>query len=133
MTATSIETKSAARDGDTVWVAVKTPLMPKPTTARLPARLTLSEAVAQLRGETPKDANATQVLNQLAREMSDVHHYLAVKPGGLERVDPQKTTLEELAVPREIRTHEGIDHVRVAAFEIQSYAKVGGGPCSSIP
>ena len=70
------------RDYDTVVVAVKTPLMPKPTTARLPARLNLRQAVEQLQRETPKDAHAARVLQQLRNEMSEVHHYLAVRPNG---------------------------------------------------
>ncbi|MEO8165746.1 MAG: hypothetical protein ABI619_10160 [Betaproteobacteria bacterium] len=125
MVSATVSKNRIGSDDETVVVAVKTPLMPKPTTARLPGRLTLRQAVEQLRGEAPKDANATRVLNQLDREMSGVHHFLAVTPRGMERVDPQTTTLDDLAIPREIRTHEGIDHVRLAAFEIQSYAKVG--------
>jgi hypothetical protein len=111
-------------DDGTVVVAVKTPLMPKPTTARLLGRMSLRQAVDQLQKETPKDAHAARVLQQLAREMTEVHHYLAVRPTGIEKVDPE-TTLDQIAVPREVRTTEGIEVVRVAAYEVQSYAKVG--------
>lgn len=121
-----IATRKAAapHDDGTVVVAVKTPLMPKPTTARLPGRLNLRQAIEQLQREMPKDAHAARVLQQLAREMTEVHNFLAVRPTGIEKVDPQ-TTLDQIAVPREIRTHEGLEVVRVAAYEVQSYAKVG--------
>src|SRR5437867_4353229 len=72
-------------DDGTVVVAVKTPLMPKPTTARLPGRLNLRQAVEQLQKEKPKDAHAARVLQQLAREMTEVHHFLAVRPTGIEK------------------------------------------------
>lgn len=121
-----IATRKPPKPGDdgTVVVAVKTPLMPKPTTARLPGRLSLRQAIEQLQREMPKDAHAARVLQQLAREMTEVHNFLAVRPTGIEKVDPQ-TTLDQIAVPREIRTHGGIEVVRVAAYEVQSYAKVG--------
>lgn len=112
-------------DDELVVAAVKTPLMPRPTTARLPGRLTLRQAVEHLQRETPKDAHAARVLQQLSREMTDVHHFLVVRPSGIEKVDPLKTTLDEIALPREIRTNEGVELVRVAAYEVQSYAKVG--------
>jgi hypothetical protein len=112
------------RDDGTVVVAVKTPLMPKPTTARLPGRLSVRQAVEQLQREKPKDAQAARILQQLAREMTDVHHFLAVRSAGIEKVDPG-TTLDQIALPREIRSNDGIEVVRVAAFEVQSYAKVG--------
>lgn len=117
-------TKCKPEEDGTVVVAMKTPLMPKPTTIRLPGRLSVRQAVEQLQRETPKDAHAARVQQQLAREMTEVHHFLAVRPAGVEKVDPQ-TTIDEIALPREIRSTEGIEVVRVAAFEVQSYAKVG--------
>jgi hypothetical protein len=110
---------------DIVGVAVKTPLMPTPTTACLPGKLSLRQTVEHLKRESPKDAHASRVLQQLVREMSDVHHFLAVRSSGIESVDPDKTTLNDIAIPREVRTKDGIDLVRVAAFEVQAYAKVG--------
>jgi hypothetical protein len=120
-----VSTTERIRDDGTVLVAVKTPLMPKPTTSRMPGQLNLRQSVEHLTKERPKDAHAARVVQQLAREMSDVHHFLAVRPTGVEKVDPEKTTLDQIAVPREVRTNRGLDHVRVAAFEVQSYAKVG--------
>ena len=125
MVRANIPTGPFGGDDESVIVAAKTPLMPRPTTARMSGRLSLKQAVEQLQRETPKDANAARVLQQLTREMSDVHHFLAVTRTGVVKVDPQRTTLDEIAVPREVRTPHGIDEVRVAAFEIQAYAKVG--------
>ena len=82
----------------------------KATTARLPGHLSLRQAIEQLQREMPKDAHAARVLQQLAREMTEVHNFLAVRPTGIEKVDPQ-TTLDQIAVPQEIRTHEGIEVV----------------------
>ncbi len=117
--------KRKHEDGSTVVFAVKTPMMPKPTTARMPGRLTLRQAIEQLQREPPKDAHAARVIQHLAREMTEVHHFLAVRPTGVQKVDPQ-TTIDQIAVPREIRTDEGVEVVRVAALEVQSYARVGG-------
>jgi hypothetical protein len=111
---------------DTVIMSLKTPMMPRPTTARLPGRLNLRASVQQFTKETPKDAHASRMIQQLLREMSNVHHFLVVRPGsGIEQVDPDSTTLEAIAVPREIRKEGGFDYVRVASVEIQQYAKVG--------
>ncbi|MBI2479468.1 MAG: hypothetical protein HYV60_12795 [Planctomycetia bacterium] len=101
-------------DDEMVVAAVKTPLMPKPTTARMPARLSLRQAIDQLRQETPKDAHAARVIEQLTRATD-----------GLQRVDPETTTLADVAMPREIRTDNGFETIRVAAWELQSYARVG--------
>lgn len=109
-----------------VLVAAKTPLMPRPVMARMSSRLKLIEAVEQFKATAPADDPSARVIQQLAREMTAVHHFLAVQPSGLERVDPRKTTLAEIAVPREVKTLKGIEEIPIAAFEIQSYSRVGG-------
>lgn len=114
-----------ARADDTIIVSVKTPMMPSPTRAHLPARLNLRSSVQQITRETPKDAHASRVIQQLIREMSDVHHFLVVTPSGIEPVDPEKTTLDDIAIPKEIRTDHGLDLVRMASIEVQAYARVG--------
>lgn len=115
----------ARADDETIIVSVKTPMMPSPTRARLPARLNLRSSVQQITRESPKDAHASRVIQQLIREMSDVHDFLVVTPSGIEPVDPEKTTLDDIAIPKEIRTDHGLDLVRMASIEVQAYARVG--------
>jgi hypothetical protein len=113
-------------DDGTVVVAVKTAMMPRGTTARLPDSLSAAQAVTEMRRVPPKDAGAMRVLQQLEREMAGPHDFLAVSKGGeVVKIDPHKTTLRELAVPREVQTARGPETVRVAAFEVQAYAPVG--------
>ncbi|MCA9063848.1 MAG: hypothetical protein KDA96_12335 [Planctomycetaceae bacterium] len=106
-------------------MAVKTPMMPRSTSIRLPAGLSLRESVNQLTKESPKDANAKRIIQQLIRETASVHHFLVIRPEGMTQVDPDNITLDDIAVPREVRTERGIDVVRIAAIEIQQYARVG--------
>jgi hypothetical protein len=109
-----------------VVVAVKTPMMPRPTTARMPGRLTAAQALEALRKIPPKDATATRVLQQLARETAGQHDFLVVTTTGQTvKIDPHHATIEELAVPREIRVSDGMETVPIAAFEVQAYAPVG--------
>ena len=110
---------------NTVIMSVKTPMMPRPTTVRLPGGLNLRASVQQITKEAPKDTHASRVIQQLLREMSDVHHFLVVRHSGIEQVDPEKTTLDEIAIPKEVRTEHGLDLVRIASVEIQAYARVG--------
>jgi hypothetical protein len=114
------------KNEEMVMVAVKTPLMPRATTAYLSGRLTMAQSLEQLRKVPPKDATATRVLQQLARETSGPHDYLVVnRAGEVVKVDPHKTTLLEVAVPREVKTNRGVETVPTAAFEVQAYAPVG--------
>ena len=109
-----------------VLVAVKTPMMPRATTTLLPGRLTLIQSLEELRKIPPKDANATRILQQLEREMSGgAYDFLAVTPTGEVVTAPPSTTLEEITVPREVRTSRGLEMIPTAAFEIQAYAPVG--------
>lgn len=111
---------------DTVVVAVKTPLMPRPTSARMARHLTLRQSLEMLRKAPPKDAHAGRILQQLARETSGPHDFLALRPGGeVVKIDPEKTTLGDIAVPRPVRTEDGVETVETAAFEVQAYARVG--------
>ena len=114
------------QEEEQVLAAVKIPLVPRPTTARLPARLTLRQAMTQLLNDPPKDAESARALQLLSREMNDVHHFLTVKAGGeVTQVNPSETTLSSIAVPREFRTPRGIEVIPVSSFEIQAYSKVG--------
>jgi hypothetical protein len=117
----------SAKNGKKVLAMIKTPMMPRPTTALLPAELTLAESLRELRKMPPKDANAARVLEQLERETSSTHDFLAVMhTGEVEKVAPERT-LEEIAVPREVRTSRGIEKMPTAAYEVQAYAPVGSG------
>lgn len=119
------------KSDEMVLVAVKTPLMPQATTALLPGGLTLAQALDELRRTPPKDSNGARVLQQLEREtLGRAFDFLALKPTGqVAKVEPS-TTLREIAVPREIRTPQGLETIPAAAFEVQAYAPVGGsGPC----
>lgn len=110
----------------TIVINVKSPGMPRGTSARMLDSLTAAQAVAELRRTPPKDANGARVLQQLEREMSVQHDFLVVTSrGAIAKIDPQKTTLRELAVPRELRTSRGLEIVPVVAFEVQAYAPVG--------
>jgi hypothetical protein len=118
-------------DDAKVLFAVKTPIMPRPTTAFLPRELNLAQAIEQLRAMPPKDANATRVLQQLARETSaGAFDFLALTPTGeMVKVRPT-TTLQEIAFPREVRTPTGLKTVPSVGLEVQAYSPVGvSSPC----
>ena len=112
---------------DKVLVGLKTPLMAHGLTALLPGRLTLADALGQIRQTAPKDPATAEVLQQLEMETSGgAYHFLTVSRNGeLVRSAPS-TALEEIAVPREIKTARGIEVMPAAAVEVQSYARVGG-------
>jgi hypothetical protein len=117
---------SSCGNNDTVVASFKTPMMPRPTTACLPGQMNLRASFQHITQAPPKDVHASRVIQQLKREAQNVHHFLVLRPGGrIEQVDPEATTLDAIAVPREVRKEGGLDHVRVAAIEIQQYAKVG--------
>ncbi len=112
-------------DDDAVLMSIKTPMQPRPTTVRMSGKFRLRESVKQLISDAPKDTHAARVITQLIREQSGAHQFLAVKKLGLEQVDPETTTLADIAIPKEVRTEHGIELMRVASVEIQSYARVG--------
>jgi hypothetical protein len=114
------------KNDEMVLVAVKTPLMPRATSALLSGRLTLLQSLERLRALPPQDATATRVLQQLDRETSGPHDYLAVKDTGeVVKVDPRTTTLSDIAAPRGVHTGRGPEAVPTAAYEVQAYAPVG--------
>jgi 1-deoxy-D-xylulose 5-phosphate reductoisomerase len=111
---------------DMVLTAVKTPLMQRATSALLPGRLTVNQALQELQKIPPKDSHARGVLQQLERETSGTFDFLVVtQTGEVCKAEPS-TTLQEITVPREIRTPRGLETVPTAAFEVQAYAPVGG-------
>lgn len=117
---------TSMRDDEIVLVAVKTPMMRCATTALLPGRLTLIQSLEEIRKVPPKNTDATRVLQQLQREMSGgAYDFLVVTPTGEIVKALSSTTLEEITVPREIRTSRGLEKIPTAAFEIQAYARVG--------
>ena len=118
-------TKDLAKADPNILVADKTPLMPKPVMISVPSRFTLRQAAKHLQATQTDDPARKRIALQVARETSTRHSYLATGPGGLKTVDPDKTTVAEIAVPREIRTPSGIEIVPASGFEIQSYAPVG--------
>jgi hypothetical protein len=100
--------------------------MARATSAVLPGRLTVAQSLGEVRKIPPKDATARRVLQQIERETSGVHDFLALsRTGELVKIDPQKTTLDEIAVPREVRTTTGVEVIPTAAYEVQAYAPVG--------
>ena len=114
-------------DVDMVVTLVKTPMTIHPTTALLPARLTVSQAVAEIRKRPAPEEKAMRVVRDLEREMAGgTVDYLVLSPNGqVGRIAPS-TRLEEIAVDKEIRTPLGLERRAVASFEVQAYAKVGG-------
>ena len=114
-------------DVDMVVTLVKTPMTMRPTTALLPAGLTVSQAVAEIRKMPATEENAMRVVRNLEREMAGgSFDYLVLSPNGqVARIAPS-TRLEEIAVDKEIRTPLGLERRPVASFEVQAYAKVGG-------
>jgi hypothetical protein len=109
-----------------VMVAYKTPMTPRPSTAYLPSRLTLRQTLGEVRRIPPKAEADRRLIQQLERETAGPHDFLAVGPQGeLTKVDPEKTTLGDIAVPREVRTPRGTEKLPTAAFEVQAYAPVG--------
>jgi len=119
--------ESGAPSGEgKVVVAVKTPTMARATTVLLPRELTLAQALAEIRSTAPRDVNAARVLQQLALETSaETFDFLVVtETGEITTVTPA-TTLQEIAVPREVWTPAGPKVVATAAFEVQAYAPVG--------
>src|SRR5258707_449006 len=113
---------SKVRD-EMVVVAVKTPLMPRATSLLMDGRLTLRQSVDRFLKTPPKDQTAALIVQQLGREISGTHDYLVVTPAGeVVRADPDKTTVREVAVPREVRTFRGVQTVPTTAIEVQAYA-----------
>ena len=113
---------------DQILVALKTPLMPRAATFILSANLTLAQSLAAILEVPPKDETARRVLQQVKRETSDgtPYSFLAVEESGqIFKADPE-TCLMDITVNKEIRTARGLEAVSVAAFEVQSYARVGG-------
>ena len=110
-----------------VLVAVKPALMPDMVTGRLPRQLSVRQALEELQKAIPQAGNASAVraIQQLNRETAGGdYHFLAATKTGLVRCAPT-TAIAEIAVPREIRTPEGIKTIPTAAIEVQAYAKVG--------
>ena len=119
--------RSNAAGGDSsIPVAFKSPMSPRAIVASLDPRLTLRQAVGELRKTPARDAGDHRLLLQLERELSGMHDFLAVGAGGeLTKVDPETTTVGDIAVRREVRTPRGVETAPVAACEIQAYAPVG--------
>jgi hypothetical protein len=116
----------ATKEEDLVMVAVKTPLMPRALSARMSGRLTMAETLAELHKTPDRDANSRRVKQQLERETSSTHDYLVfTEAGEVIKKDPQKTTLRDIAIEREVKTPRGIETIPTAAFEVQAYAPVG--------
>jgi hypothetical protein len=81
--------------------------------ASLDRRLSLNQAIRELRRQARGDAAEHRLLLQLERELSGPHDFLALGPQGeLKKVDPETTTLGDIAVTREVRTPRGVDKVR---------------------
>jgi hypothetical protein len=113
-------------DESGVLVAFKTPMTPRPSTAYLRGNLSLRQSVEELRRMPPKDEAARRLIQQLERETSGPHDFLVLgSQGELTKVDPERTKLGDIAVPREVRTPRGTEKVPTAAFEVQAYAPVG--------
>jgi hypothetical protein len=107
-------------------VAFKTAMSPHPFVTTLDPDMTLSEAVAEVRRRPPVDSMEGMRLQQLARELSGPHDFLAINAAGeVTKVDPEATTIDEIATPRDVRTPRGVETTRIAAFEVQAYAPVG--------
>jgi hypothetical protein len=124
-----LRTDSATQPHSPIPVAFKTPMSPRPLMAALDGKLTLAQAVAELRKRGAGSAADSRLLEQLAREVSGPHDYLAIGPEGeLTKVDPEQTTLADIAVPRDVRTPRGLETTHVAGFEVQAYAPVGSAP-----
>ncbi len=109
-----------------VLVAYKPAMAAKPSTAYLRGDLTLRQTLAELRRIPPKDDADRRLIQQLDRETAGPHDFLAVgRRGELTKVDPERTTLGDIAVPRDVRTARGTEKLPTAAFEVQAYAPVG--------
>jgi hypothetical protein len=107
-------------------VAFKSPMSPWALPATLDRRLTLQQAIRELRKQPIGDPAEHRLRLQLERELSGPHDFLAIGPQGeLTKVDPEKTTLGDIAVPRQVRTPRGIETTQMASCEIQAYAPVG--------
>ncbi len=116
----------AAGGDSSIPVAFKSPMSPRAIMASLDRRLTLRQAVRELRQTPVRDAGEHRLLLQLERELSGMHDFLAVGAlGELTKVDPETTTLGDISVAREVRTPRGVETTPVAACEIQAYAPVG--------
>jgi hypothetical protein len=121
----ALPNEAAAADSS-IAVAFKSPMSPRALQASLDRRLTLRQAVRELRQMPPRDAADQRLRMQLERELSGTHDFLAIGPEGeLTKVDPETTTLGDIAVAREVRTRRGVETTPVAGCEIQAYAPVG--------
>ena len=110
----------------TVVTIVKTPLLRRPTTVRLPASLDVETAIEMISQAEASDDEDRRVRAQLAREMAEPHLVLAADADGRFAIVPKSTKLSQLAVPREIATREGKREMTlVVPLEVQAYAAVG--------
>src|SRR4029077_17275735 len=114
------------RDDSSIPATFKSPMSPRALTASLDRRLTLNQAVRELRKRPPTDATDHRLVLQLEREMSGPHDFLALGlKGEITKVDPDTTTIADISVPREVRTPRGVETTPIAGCEIQAYAPVG--------
>lgn len=104
---------------------VKPALMDRPAIRRLPAHVTVADAVEAFKCH-PQGPDGMEVAAQLRREMAGSFSYLAVKSGGRPETVPATTRLADIAVSREIRTPRGLERVSAVAIYVQSYMPVGG-------
>jgi hypothetical protein len=110
-----------------VKVAVKTPLLEQPLIGEQDGELTLEKAVDRFLASPAVDVSARRVQAQLVRERTGDHDYIAFTADGKGQIVSPRTRLLEIAVPKEL-VHPAtgkIEQVSIAAFEVQSYAKVG--------
>lgn len=119
------ESERPAEDSG-VLVAVKTPMTPRPSTVYLRSDLSVRQSLQEFRLAPPRDEEARRLIQQLDRETAGPHDVLVVGPRGeLTKVDPEKTKLGDVAVPRAVRTPRGTETVSAVAVEVQAYAPVG--------
>ena len=92
----------------------------------LRADLTLRQSLDELRRLPPKDEDGRRLIQQLARETSGPHDFLVLdQRGGLKKVNPDRTTLGDIAVPREVRTRAASRRCPRRRSRSRAYAPVG--------
>lgn len=121
------ENSSAPSTDPMIWTAIKTPLMPKAVMVLVPGRFSLREAAKHLVSMQTDDPAVRRMALQVQRETKARHTFLVPRGArGLEAVNPDETSISQVAVPREIRTLSGnVEIIPTAAFEVQAYAPVG--------
>lgn len=118
--------KHESSDSAAVVVSARSGLDAGVARTSVPGHWTVQEALAALCQKPGQDQAAGKVIAQIQREISgrDLEYFAVRADGGLEIVNP-KVRVQDIAVPQEIETAQGLQVINSAALAVQAYSAVG--------